>query len=618
MVLGLVVAVAGVVLPAGTSQAHAYLAASSPADGDSVERAPDRLRLDFSEHVQLASTRITLVDQEGHATILGNLELESGTPEPGPDAAPDEAATAGPGAGAEDTESPVSVVAPLPDLRQGAYHVAWETLSSDDLHRTAGVLAFGVGDTVDAVGLSETAPEGTEVLGRWAVLAGLALALGSLVVSTLLLSSVGDERARTRLRRRLTRLRRAGAAGAALAALALLIVELSRSGTEALSTPYAVKWAARTAGLVLLALPGAGPVAADRRPRARGTSSVDTVVLGLGVVLACVGTVLLGHVGARGGPTWYLAATLHLASGAAWAGAVTLLAGTATRRRPLRLGGGDLGSLLRAFRWPAAGLVTVVGVTGVLLASDVVGSVDAALVTVYGRVLLLKSGLVAVALLLALWTTLALRTRPAARSATRIAVEATVAVGVLGLAAALASGQPALQPELVSSGPTASTIVDRHVADLQETLTLRPNRPGASIAFVDVLDTRRPSIGPVLGVTVTVGRGRPVEASRVDGTRWAAPVTLPATGTTPVRVDVRRRGVDPVSADHTWVVGRAGAVRPILVSTAPVAGSLRASGAVLLVLAGLGWWFALQRRRARSSAEPLLVVESVREEGVQA
>ena len=45
----------------------------------------------------------------------------------------------------EDTEEPVEVVATLPTLQRSSYRVSWETLSSDDLHRTSGVLVFGVG-----------------------------------------------------------------------------------------------------------------------------------------------------------------------------------------------------------------------------------------------------------------------------------------------------------------------------------------------------------------------------------------------------------------------------------------------------------------------------------------
>ncbi len=622
---------------APTAGAHAYLSSSSPADGDSLQSGPAEVRLDFSEHVQLSATRITLVDSTGHSTVLGDVRLvqtpvvgagdasdaagsASGSPA-GPVADSDPSAADGPGptdaSAGENTESPVSIVARLPTLARGAYHVTWETLSSDDLHRTAGVFAFGVHDAVDAVGLTETTPEGADVLARWVLLSGLALALGALLVSLTLLSAVREPPARSRLWRRMERVRRLGALAAALAAVALLAVELSRSGADALTMPYAAKWVGRELGFLLLARPLPGPPwhAADRRGRAPARIAVPALVIG--AAAACLGTVVLGHFGSRGGATWVLASSLHLAAGAAWAGAVLALADASIRRGTPRLGRDDLGSLLRAFRGPAAALVTVVVVTGVLLAGDVVGSVDAALLTLYGRVLLVKIGLVALALLLALRTTRALRSTEATGSSRRIGLEAAVGVVVLALAGTLASGQPALQPELVSSGPPPSQIIDRHVSDLQETLMVRPNRPGASIAFVDVLDTRRPSVGPVLGVSVVVATAAPVEATRVDDARWAANLTLPSSGELPVRVLVRRRGVDTVVSTYAWVVARSAGSRPTVVSAAPIGGLLRAAAVTLLLLAALLWWIALQRRRLHWHGEPERSAEPSRQRGAQ-
>ena len=68
-------------------------------------------------------------------------------------------------------------------------------------------------------------------------------------------------------------------------------------------------------------------------------------------------------------------------------------------------------SVLRAFGPPAAGCVGVMVVTGVYLSSEVIGSVDAALFTTYGRTLLLKVTLAVVAGSLALVNTLRLHRR---------------------------------------------------------------------------------------------------------------------------------------------------------------------------------------------------------------
>ena len=145
-------------------------------------------------------------------------------------------------------------------------------------------------------------------------------------------------------------------------------------------------------------------------------------------------------------------------------------------------------------------------VTGVYLSSEVVGSVDAALLTVYGRTLLLKLAVAGVAGALALVNTVRLRRRgPRSTPRRTVLAEALAALGVLALAAVLTSGQPAMEPQLVRSTTRAADgLVDRKVADLQETVSIRPNRPGPNVVLVDVFNTRRPAPSPVRQVVVSL------------------------------------------------------------------------------------------------------------------
>jgi copper transport protein len=110
-------------VPAPAS-AHAYLATSAPADGTVLDRAPEVLVLSFTEHVELPSTQMDIVDGDGRHWAITGLVLRPG-------GSPDGAAETG-------TESPVEIVAALPALPANTYHVAWRTLSSDDLHPTTG------------------------------------------------------------------------------------------------------------------------------------------------------------------------------------------------------------------------------------------------------------------------------------------------------------------------------------------------------------------------------------------------------------------------------------------------------------------------------------------------
>ena len=200
------------------AQAHAFLARSNPADGQVLAAAPAQLRLGFSESVVLAATQIDVVDGSGRHITPSGLTLAAQGDQDAADA------NAG-----QDTEEPVEVVAALPTLGRGSYRISWETLSSDDLHRTSGVLVFGVGQTVTAGGLDQPAPPPLEAGLRWLVLLGLSGALGGALAGSLLRRGgegaphpPGAVRAASLARRWSV----GGAVAAATAALVLLVTRL--------------------------------------------------------------------------------------------------------------------------------------------------------------------------------------------------------------------------------------------------------------------------------------------------------------------------------------------------------------------------------------------------------
>ena len=116
----------------------AYLDPRTPAVGSTLTAAPRSLRLEFSEHVVLRATHIEVVDGDGTVVPVTGLRLVTADP--------------------DDTEEPAGIVATLPRLAQNTYRVSWETLSSDDLHRTSGILVFGVRRAVATGGVSESLP----------------------------------------------------------------------------------------------------------------------------------------------------------------------------------------------------------------------------------------------------------------------------------------------------------------------------------------------------------------------------------------------------------------------------------------------------------------------------
>lgn len=577
----LVGAVAGLLLlmtGAPSAQAHAYLEGSNPADGTTLTAAPHELRLSFSEHVVLSATRISVTDGDGRAVPVTGLRLFHDS---------------------EDIEEPAQVVATLPALPRNTYRVSWETLSSDDLHRTTGLFVFGVRTQVAATPFRESRPPAVESLLRALLFAGLALCLGGLLARRSLAGVPGGSGAVAR--RALVRLATAGAVAALLASLLLPLTQVvtGRAGADqVLGGSWGARWLLRELGLVLLL------VATTRVSRERAHSRVTVTLLATGVVLAAVGSALLGHAaaGARMEPLRVAAVAAHLVAALTWAGAVAGLAVVLVGLRVSpRLRVPPLRAALRGFAAPAAACVSVMAVTGVYLASDVVVSVDAVIGTFYGRTLLVKLALVVVACCLALVNHRRLAGRRDLDLPRRtVAAEAVAALLVVAATAVLTSGQPATEPRFVDAAPATTGPLARQVQDLQESLDIRPNRPGDATAVVDVFDTRRPAPGPVTGVSVRVGHGPAVAASPAGEGHWLAPLHDLATGPGRVHVVVTRSGSATVAGDYPWTVAPPSGTPAAVVSRAPLHSVLASLAGLLGLVMAAAWLTVLLRSRRRT------------------
>ncbi len=561
-VLGRVVVVAfaatALLLGATTpASAHAYLERTNPADGSVVARAPERLALYFSEHVVPEATTIEVVDGSGRVLELGDLRLESDEP--------------------EDIEVPSVVTASLPDLPRDAYRVRWSTLSSDDLHRTSGFFVFGVGTDVRASGFAEPSPRLPESGLRWLLLLGLGLVLGSELVQRLVATqaSVVDG-ARTTLRRAGP----LGALTALVASLALMADEALASGlswNDLVQSGYAARWSVREAGLVILLV-----AVVSRGSRARGS------LLVVGTAAACVGSALLGHAGADAGAAYtrVAATALHLGAMLTWAGAVLCLALVvrATARHGSRFDL-EVRVLLRRFARPAVTCLGIGVATGLYLSSSTVVSVDAALLTTYGRTLMVKLALVAVMVLLAWSNHRRLRGRHDLELPDRgVLAEAVTAVLVLAATAVLTSAQPATEPVFLTPPAATAGPVSGDVDDLHMALGVEPNRPGVNVVSVDVFDTRRPAPSRVTAVDVVVD-GTTFPASPLGDGRWTVAGVDLSAGPRLLGVTVHRPGLSDAALHTRWTVGTGLGARRPLVSTLPLRGPLR--GLAGLALLGL-------------------------------
>jgi copper transport protein len=569
-----------VLLTPARGSAHAYLERSNPADGATLAQGPEYLRLGFSEHVVLPATTVTLTDSAGRVHPVAGLRLVT-----------DDVA---------DTEEPSTIVADLPDLPRDTYRVAWQTLSSDDLHRTSGTLVFGVRTSVRPAPFHETPPLPGEAAATGLLLLGLALGLGGPLARRALARVPGPTG--TALRLLLLRVARGGVVLALVASVAPLALDLAGSGDArwTASGSYVVRWGVREAGLVLLLAALLG-----RRGIVGRTPSRSAFLAGACLVAA--GTAALGHAATGDQPVRVIATALHLTAALTWAGSVACL-GIALLRAHRALPRPSVLAALRRFARPAAACLAVTAVTGVFLASDTIGSVDAALRTTYGRSFLLKLLLVVLASVLALVNHRRLRRRSQTRVPTRsVAIEGLVAVLIVLVASVVVSGQPATEPQLVDHGPAATVgPLAGRFADLQESFDLRPNRPGDATAVVSVFDTRRPSPGPVTAVSVRLGTDHPVPASVVSDGTWAARLPGLAEGPVGIEVRVTRAGAPTVTAHYSWSVARASRPEPRLVSRAPLHTVLRWVALMLAVgFAGAGAELVRRRRvRERPPTQP--------------
>jgi copper transport protein len=412
----------------GSAAAHATLESAEPATQSRVDAPPTEIRLRFNQPVTITSNAIQVLAADG--TVLSGTSV------------------------AEDGE--YVVVAPVSRLVDGqGYTVRWRVIG-DDGHAPSGVFTFGVGvaapSPTAAVGASGTGWK--DDVARWLVFAALALLIGPLVVRLVVLRGPVP----ARLERRFHVLGvvaaflviDAGIAAFVLRALNALQLPLGDLLYGDLQ-PFAEKTRFGVAFLVMTV--GFGVVAAlllvswilDRL-------ELRWSALALSVLLAS-SLSLSGHQATE--PNASLAAQgadwVHLVAASTWVGGLAALAFLVwpvapQLRRPAFLG----------FARLAVALVGVLVVAGTYLAIVRLAEPADLWETPYGRFLLLKLGLVGVALAWGAFHHLVLRPRLAAGrspdAGPSLVGEATVAFVVL-LAAAILTN---IAPPPVDSAPPAT------------------------------------------------------------------------------------------------------------------------------------------------------------------
>jgi copper transport protein len=530
--------------------AHAELVESSPIDDAVVAAPPRQARLRFNEAVTLTPLSIQLLDPAGDKVRIG-----------APDHADGKANT---------------VAASLPAaLGKGTYTVAWRVVSADS-HAVSGAFRFSVGaPSASFTSVDDGAGQATPVVhavGRGLAFLGLALVLGGTVFLVVLWPAGARDR-RGRL------IAWAGFAALALGTVTVFLAQGPYATGEGLTTAFdpdvmRLTLATRIGRALLvrlgIAIVLAVLLAAVLRQRNRGTRT-KTPVLALGAVccLALVSTWPLtdhAHIGAQ---AWLAvpATGVHLLAIGLWFGGLVPLTacvvGPAARRAERVR---DLQPALARFSLLAQVCFTTIGVTGLYLAWRQVGWTLGALAgTTYGRLLLVKFGVVLVIVALASRARRFVQrhakkpdeTAGALRGLRRsVAAEVVLGAGVLSLTAVLVNTAPArtsYAPPVrakVAFPATAGTHTRLDGGRVEVELT--PAKQGANVADIYLVakDKTLVNVPEVSGrlqpASKSIG-ALPVKVSAAEpGHYVASAISIPYPGSWVLWLDIRTSDFDEV------------------------------------------------------------------------
>jgi copper transport protein len=356
----------GVLAAASRAGAHALLNRSDPPAGATLQRAPQAVTLTFTEEPEPTLSSVRILLPSGQQATTGPLHVVPGAPR--------------------------TLGITLGPLGTGVYSVNWRTVSRVDGHVTGGVFAFGVGTTPADIAVPEVTSPPPSPLGaaaRWGLYAGLSVLLGATWVWTIAFPRAPERAPRG------PRLLWLAWLVAVLGIIGLAEAQRSDAGAPlrlflGTSLGRALGWRA----LPLLAVAGALAMAGSRGKR---LSSATLIGVGAGAAGTVLAHVAAGHAAAGAGP-WRPANVavqwVHVMSVGAWLGGLAALL-SALGATP----DAEKAAAVRRFSTGAGILLVLVAATGTVRAVDEVGGWNRLATTPYGRLVLLKAGLL---LLLAL------------------------------------------------------------------------------------------------------------------------------------------------------------------------------------------------------------------------
>ncbi len=485
--VGFLLLALGALAPAAS--AHALLQSSDPSAGATLGSSPTSVTLTFGERPDPRLSTIKVLDTAGRNHASAAAEAVEGQP----------------------LELRVAVE-PLPD---GVYTVSWRTLSAVDGHSAAGAFSFGVGVAApSSAGAGLAAPSGLASASLIAAIARLLLYVGLIAMfgAGLVGAVIAPSRAGA-----VVRLALGGWILSAIGAAGVVAVQWSGAGAELgaiLGTSLG------TSGLERLAAAGLGLLSVASvqwtagRPRQAGL-----VIVVFAAAIAMAVDVLSGHSGAvEPAVVQILLGWLHVVAAGVWIG------GLAALLIALREASSDeRAPAARRFSTLAGLAIAIVALTGLLRAIAEVGTWDGLFGTNYGRLVIVKSLLLAV--LAVLGATNRFWSVPAAgRTIARLrrvgTAELAVAVAVLSATAFLVDLAPP-----ISVGATAPAAVQPIVitgSDFGTSVRLRlvvtPGAAGTNdfAAAVTDYDTKAPVDASDVSLRFEIASGSGVGPSTLD------------------------------------------------------------------------------------------------------
>ena len=560
-----------VVLPVSPVAAHASVVGSNPIDGSALANSPPIAELRFTEDVLVSASSMRLLQLgSGRQTDLVLTATGGGT----------------------------TLLAELPKLQRGAYILRYVAVDPADLHKTIGSISFGIGVPAPA---SES---GQQVDSSWLSIAlrvitdgAEMLAVGAIVLAVLLVRrSRGDLGQVTRLAIVCGCIVAIGwiwllAADAAAVGFGnvvwsslLLSSDPGRRALVGVQLALGLWWSFRVLG------------------RAESQAALSFIVRILAVIAAgfVVAGAYGGHAGIGGSFIVGVALrVVHLGSVCVWIGTVAATWWLARRDHDLRR------------LWPSVSLLAAIalaitGVSGLLMSGRLVVTVTALLGTSYGQRVVAKAVLLVVLAVLGGFSAHRVRRGDTPR---RLPVELGVASVAIVVAALLASAAPARGEQFLPIPAVTPQINTSDLSDLTASASIEPARPGPNLVQIRVLETRRPTPGPIESVSMRVTGADGTSIAERDGApvngllEWSD-IAIPNPGAYRVEVIVVRPAVPVSPFVASWTVNGAPVTRAKTVlstrSWAPLAAALAAMW--LVIVAIVRWWTHRRATRPETDA----------------